>query len=593
MAQPASTVDSDTSVQPRSPKKPMGPVFKVASGPTRWADERVGLASLSRPFLRKVFPDHWSFLLGEVALYSFIILLITGVFLTIWFKPSMAEIEYEGTYQLLRGLPMSEAYASTLALSFDIRGGLLVRQMHHWAAMLFVAAMLTHSLRVFFTGAFRKPREINWLIGVGLLSIGLINGFTGYSLPDDLLSGTGLRFVDGLIRSIPLIGTWAEFFVFNGEFPGDLIIPRLYMVHILLIPGILLGLIAAHLALVVYHKHSQFPGPGRTEENVVGYPVFPVYAAKAGGFFFIVFGVITLMGGLLQINPVWVFGPYNPSQITAGSQPDWYMGFVEGAIRIMPAWEWHLGSTTWSWNVAIPGLGLMTGMFVLMGVYPWIEQWATGDKSEHHILDRPRNAPTRTAFGVAAMTCYGMFWIGGGNDIVATTFGMSLNAVTYFLRVAVFVAPVIAFMLTKRICIGLQRSDAERLLHGAESGIIERDPSGGYSERHRPISQGEAYTLTQHKEYAALAPLSETDGMSAKEIKAEQRRRAAARFSFINDLRKPTRAELEEATHHHGNGHGNGHGDGNGNGHAVEGDGNGHHSITAGTTQQNVSSQSH
>jgi ubiquinol-cytochrome c reductase cytochrome b subunit len=585
MAEPATTVDTGSSVQPQAPTKPLGPVFKVAAGPARWADERVGLAGLTRPFLRKVFPDHWSFLLGEIALYSFIVLLLSGVFLTIWFVPSMAEIEYEGTYQLLRGMPMSEAYASTLALSFDIRGGLLLRQMHHWAAMLFMAAMLTHSLRIFFTGAFRKPREINWLIGVTLIALGLVEGFAGYSLPDDLLSGTGLRFVDGLIRSIPLIGTWAEFFMFAGEFPGELIIPRLYMVHILLIPAIILGLIAAHLALVVYHKHTQFPGPGRTEENVVGYPVFPVYAAKAGGFFFIVFGVATLMGALLQINPVWVFGPYNPAQVTAGSQPDWYMGFVEGGIRIMPNWEWHLGSTTWSWNVFLPGMGLMGALFGVMAIYPFVEAWVTGDKSEHHILDRPRNNPTRTAFGVAAMTCYAMLWIGGGNDLVATTFGVSLNAVTYVLRVAVFVAPVIAFMLTKRICIGLQRSDEARLLHGAESGIIERDPSGGYSERHRPISQGEAFTLTQHKEHPALLPLSETDGMSAREIKAEQRRRAASRFYFIHDLRMPTRAELEEAAHHHGDGHGDGH--------AVEGDGNGHHSITAGTTQQNVSSQSH
>ncbi len=585
MAEPATTVDTGPSVRPQAPTKPLGPVFKVAAGPARWADERIGLAGLTRPFLRKVFPDHWSFLLGEIALYSFIVLLLSGVFLTIWFKPSMAEIEYEGTYQLLRGMPMSEAYASTLALSFDIRGGLLLRQMHHWAAMLFMAAMLTHSLRIFFTGAFRKPREINWLIGVSLIALGLVEGFAGYSLPDDLLSGTGLRFVDGLIRSIPLIGTWAEFFMFAGEFPGELIIPRLYMVHILLIPAIILGLIGAHLALVVYHKHTQFPGPGRTEENVVGYPVFPVYAAKAGGFFFIVFGVSTLMGALLQINPVWVFGPYNPAQVTAGSQPDWYMGFVEGGIRIMPNWEWHLGSTTWSWNVALPGLGLMGALFGVMAIYPFVEAWVTGDKSEHHILERPRNAPTRTAFGVAAMTCYAMLWIGGGNDLVATTFGVSLNAVTYVLRVAVFVAPVIAFLLTKRICIGLQRSDEARLLHGAESGIIERDPSGRYSERHRPVSQGEAFTLTQHKQHPALLPLSETDGMSAREIKAEQRRRAATRFYFIHDLRKPTRAELEEAAHHHGDGHGDGH--------AVEGDGNGHHSITAGTTQQNVTSQSH
>ena len=256
------------------------------------------------------------------------------------------------------------------------------------------------------------------------------------------------------------------------------------MAHILLIPAVLLGLIAAHLALVVYHKHTQYPGPGRNDGNVVGYPVFPVYMAKAGGFFFIVFGVITLMGGLMQINPLWTYGPYNPAQVTAGSQPDWYMGFVEGAIRIMPNWESHIGNTTWSWNVAIPGLGLMGLMAVSMMVYPFVEQWVTGDKSEHHILDRPRNVPTRTAFGVAAMTCYGLFWIGGGNDIVATQFDVSLNSVTYFLRVMVFVGPVIAFIITKRICIALQRSDAERLLHGSESAIIVRDPSGGYSEAH-------------------------------------------------------------------------------------------------------------
>jgi ubiquinol-cytochrome c reductase cytochrome b subunit len=587
MAKPATTVTADESVQAQTPRKPLGPVFKVASGPARWADERIGLAGLTRPFLRKVFPDHWSFLLGEIALYSFIVLLLSGIFLTLWFKPSMGEIEYEGSYQLLRGIQMSEAYASTLNLSFDIRGGLLLRQMHHWAAMLFVAAMLTHSLRIFFTGAFRKPREINWLIGVGMLVMGLFEGFMGYSLPDDLLSGTGLRFMDGAIRATPIIGTWAEFFFFGGQFPGDLVVPRLYMVHILLLPALLLGLIAAHLALVVYHKHTQFPGPGRTEDNVVGYPVFPVYAAKAGGFFFIVFGVITLMGALMQINPVWVFGPYNPGEITAGSQPDWYMGFAEGAIRIMPGpgWEWHIGSTTWSWNVFLPLAVPMGLLFGGMAIYPFIEGWVTGDKSEHHILDRPRNNPTRTAFGVAAMTWYGMLWAGGGNDIIATTFGISLNSVTYFLRVAVFVAPILAFLLTKRICIGLQRSDEERLLHGAETGIIERDPSGGYSERHRPIMQGEGYVLTQHKDHPALTPLTETDGLSAREIRIEQWRRRAGRFYFIDTLRKPTQAELEEAAHHHGDG------DGHGNGHEVEGDGNGHHSITAGTTQNVVPNQ--
>jgi ubiquinol-cytochrome c reductase cytochrome b subunit len=555
MAQPAATVPDETAVQAQTPKKELGPVFKLASGPTKWLDDRIGVAKLGRPFLRKVFPDHWSFLLGEIALYSFIVLILSGIFLTIWFKPSMAEIEYEGTYELLRGIQMSEAYASTLGLSFDIRGGLLLRQMHHWAAAVFVAAMLAHSLRIFFTGAFRKPREINWLIGVAMLTLGIINGFTGYSLPDDLLSGTGLRFVDGLIRSIPIIGTWAEFFVFAGEFPGELIIPRLYMVHILLVPALLLGLIAAHLALVVYHKHTQFAGPGRIEGNVVGYPVFPVYAAKAGGFFLIVFGVLTLMGATMQINPVWVFGPYNPAEVTAGSQPDWYMGFVEGGIRIMPNWEWHIGSTTWSWNVAIPGLGLMGLFFGLMAIYPFIEAWVTGDKSEHHILDRPRDNPTRTAFGVAAITGYALLMIGGGNDIVATQFDVSLNAVTNFLRVAVFVGPVIAFLVTKRICIGLQRADHDRLIHGAESGVIDRAPSGKYSERHKPIGTGEAFALTQHDDTPALLPMADVDGMSVREIRAEQLRRRATRFFFIDTLRRPTRAELEEAAHHHAHGH--------------------------------------
>jgi ubiquinol-cytochrome c reductase cytochrome b subunit len=586
MARPAATVSDAPAVQAETPKQELGPVFKLAAGPSEYLDQRLGLAKLSRPFIRKVFPDHWSFLLGEVALYSFVVLLLTGVFLTIWYTPSMAEVRYDGSYQLLRGLSMSESYQSALHLSFDIRGGLLVRQIHHWAAMLFLAAMLAHSLRIFFTGAFRKPRELNWLLGVALVATGLIEGFAGYSLPDDLLSGTGLRFVDGLIRSIPLIGTWAEFFVFGGEFPGDLIVARLYMVHILLLPAIILGLIAAHLALVVYLKHTQFPGPGRTEANVVGYPIFPVYMAKAGGFFFIVFGVLVLMGGLMQINPVWTYGPYNPAEVSAGSQPDWYMGFVEGAIRIMPNWESHIGGTTWSWNVAIPGLGTMALFFGLMAIYPFLEAWVTKDKTEHHILERPRNNPTRTGFGVAAMAAYGMLWIGGGNDLVATQFHVSLNAVTYFLRVAVFVVPVLAFMATKRICIGLQRSDEERLLHGAETGIIERDPSGAYSERHAPISQGEAWTLTQHRQYAALMPAESDPDLSDGQLQRENLRRRASRFYFIDTLRKPTRAELE-AAQHHGDGHdGNGHGeleDGhNGNGH--HGNGREHHSIEAGAT---------
>jgi ubiquinol-cytochrome c reductase cytochrome b subunit len=539
MAKPAELSPESPAMEVRTPPKDAAGPSKLA-GPVTWIDDRIGLAKLMGN-IRKVFPDHWSFLLGEIALYSFVILLLTGVFLTIWFKPSMAEVEYAGSYELLRNVQMSEAFSSTLAISFDIRGGLLVRQIHHWSAMLFVAAMTVHMLRVFFTGAFRKPRELNWVIGVGLLSIGLVEGFAGYSLPDDLLSGTGLRFVDGLVRSIPLIGTWAEFFVFGGEYPGTLVIPRLYMVHILLVPGILLGLITAHMALLVYHKHTHWPAPGRTNRNIQGYPFFPIYVAKAGGFFFIVFGVTILMGALMQINPVWLFGPYNPSQVTAGSQPDWYMGFVEGAIRIIPNWETHLLGTTWSWNIFLPGVGLMGLLFTVLALYPFIETWITGDKEEHHLLERPRNAPNRTAFGVAGMACYGMFWLAGGNDIIATQFHVSLNNVTYFMRVAVFVVPVIAFIVTKRICLSLQRADRDRVLHGSESNIIVRSPDGGYSESHAPISHGEAYSLTRHQQLDALTSNTRLIGRT---------RGLLSRWYADGQLPAPTAEEIEAAAHH-------------------------------------------
>src|ERR1700709_1260700 len=370
------------------------PPSKVGAAAT-WADDRLGLAKLGKKHLRKVFPDHWSFMLGEVALWSFVVLLLTGVFLTLWFRPSMGEVVYNGSYDQLRGIPMSEAYASSLNLSFDVRGGLLMRQMHHWAAMTFVAGMMVHLLRVYFTGAFRKPRELNWVVGSLLLLLGTFEGFTGYSPPDDLLSGTGLRAADGFMKSQPVIGTYMSFLLFGGEFPGDSIIPRLFTVHVLLIPGILIALVSAHMLLLVYHKHTQWPGPGRTEQNVVGFPMLPVYAAKAGGVFFILFRVLALMGGLLSINPVWRFGPYNPSQVTAGSQPDWYMGWPDGALRIMPNWETHLwGNWTLSWNVFLPIIVLPGLMFTILMMLPFLEQWISGDKREHHLLQRPRNAPT-------------------------------------------------------------------------------------------------------------------------------------------------------------------------------------------------------
>lgn len=548
----ASTRGVDTAPEQEASTAAKGPrpLAKLES-PVTALDDRVGLAALGRKNLRKVFPDHWSFLLGEVALYSFIICLITGVFLTIWFRPSMAEITYDGSYQLLKGLHMSEAFASTLEISFDIKGGLLIRQLHHWGALLFVAAMFAHMMRVFFTGAFRKPRELNWLLGVGLISMGAVEGFAGYSLPDDLLSGTGLRFADGMIRSFPLIGTWAEFFVFGGEYPGELIISRLYMVHILLLPGLLLGLVAAHMALVVYHKHTQFPGPGRTEKNVVGYPMFPVYMAKAGGFFFIVSGVLVLMATFMQINPLWQYGPYNPAQVTAGSQPDFYMGAAEGGVRIMPPWETYWFGLTWSWNIFIPGVGILGALFTGMALYPFIERWVTGDKEEHHLLQLPHQAPTRTAIGVAAIAAYFCAQLGGANDLMATHFELSLNAITWFLRIMIFVSPIVAFLVTKRICVSLQRRDNELLTHGSPSGDMERLPDGGYFEHHVNLSDDEAFTLSQHREHVPVEASPSTDAHGVRTKGGVSKNRARwSRFFYETDALKPSAEEIAEGRAH-------------------------------------------
>ena len=524
----------------------------VVGGVAGYVDDRLASANFTKRILNKVFPDHWSFMLGEIALYSFIILLLSGTYLTLWFKPSMIEIVYNGSYVPLKGVKMSEAFASTLDISFDVRGGLLMRQIHHWAALFFIAAMSVHVMRIFFTGAFRKPREINWVIGTFLLVLGILEGFAGYSLPDDLLSGTGLRIAEGIVQAVPLVGSYLAMFLFGGEFPGTDFISRLYAIHILIVPGILLALVTVHLIMVFYQKHTQFPGQGRTESNVVGYRLYPIYMAKAGGFFFIVFGVITLISSLFTINAVWLYGPYTPSQVTAGSQPDWYIGWLDGAVRIMPNWETNLLGYTFSWNLIVPALVIPGIMFTALGLYPWIESWLTGDKREHHILDRPRNNPTRTGLGVMAITFYLILWISGGNDIIATAFNLSINSITWTFRVLIFVAPVIAFKVTKRICLGLQRRDREKLLHGYESGQILRLPHGEFIEIHKPITDAEKAVILSKQDYSPLqleAAVDENGVRNPKSRKAKLQARMSNWF-YGDNIPVPTAAELEAAAHH-------------------------------------------
>ncbi|RYV50310.1 cytochrome bc1 complex cytochrome b subunit [Pengzhenrongella frigida] len=527
---------------------------RAAGATADYLDQRTGIAAAVKGLSRKIFPDHWSFMLGEIALYSFVVLLISGVFLTAFFVPSMAETEYDGPWAAMNGVPMSEAFASTLRLSFEVRGGLLMRQVHHWAALLFMAAIVTHMMRVFFTGAFRKPRELNWLIGFTLMILGLVAGFTGYSLPDDVLSGNGLRITDGIVMAVPVIGTYLSYWIFGGEFPGQDLIPRLFTIHVLLVPALILALIGAHLFLVFLQKHTQYPGGGRTDKNVVGYPLFPIYAAKAGGFFFIVFGVIALMAATMSINPVWNYGPYDPSPVSSGAQPDWYMLFLDGAVRLMPGQtEFVIAGFTLSLNVLVPAMVVPGVLFGVLALYPFIEAFATGDKRVHNVLDRPRNVPFRTATGVSVLSAFIVLILSGANDIIADHFSLSINDITWTLRVLLFVVPAIAFWVTKRICLGLQRKDRELVLHGHETGRIVRFAHGEYIEVHKPLSDEERWLRVNYDAHAPLqiAPAHDSRGVRRKGYRRDLLRQRVSRTFFEDRVEPVTPAELA-AAHAHG-----------------------------------------
>ncbi|GAA2441730.1 ubiquinol-cytochrome c reductase cytochrome b subunit [Actinomadura vinacea] len=516
--------------------------LKALAGTGRAIDDRLGGAPFARKAMRKAFPDHWSFLLGEIALYSFVIVLLTGVFLTLFFKPSMNEVVYDGSFQALRGVPMSEAYASTLHITFEVRGGLLMRQIHHWATILFMAAIVVHLLRNFFTGAFRKPRELNWLIGIVLFMLVMVNGLFGYSLPDDLLSGTGIRILEGVLLGIPVVGSYVQMFLFGGEFPGDLIIPRLYVVHILLIPGILLALIPLHAVVLTWRQtHTQFPGRGSSNRTVRGYPFFPVFIAKTTAFFLWVFGVVALLATFFQINPIWLFGPYDPGAISAGSQPDWYMGWLEGALRIMPAWEINALGHTVTFSVIVPALVVPGILFTGLAVYPFLERWVTGDHQVHNLLDRPRDVPARTGIGFGGVVFFGVLWAAGGNDIIAYKFDIPLFWTTWFFRIAIIMGPVLAYVIAYRICLGLQSRDRALIEHGLETGIIRRAPDGEYTEVERPLAPEGAAPITDERPPAAIAMgRPEHQGVQPPEARSRLGKvRIALNRRFTTDLATP------------------------------------------------------
>jgi ubiquinol-cytochrome c reductase cytochrome b subunit len=497
----------------REARRELGPYGRVQQAVNE-LDERIGIARGGRILLDKIFPDHWSFMLGEIALYSFIVLVATGIFLTLYYVPSQAIVVYHGVYKPLDGVRMSQAYESTVNLSFAVRAGLLMRQMHHWAADVFIGSIVVHMARIFFTGAFRKPRELNWTIGIILLILAILNGFIGYSLPDDLISGTGIRIGYSILLSIPFVGSYLAFFLFGGPYPGHIIIERFYILHVLILPLLIIGLIGAHLTLLVRQKHTQFPGKGRTEHNVVGSPLFPQFAAKTTGFMLMVTGVLGVLGGFAQINPIWQFGPYEPTKISYAVQPDWYMGFLDGALRIMPSWQWTAWGHTIPWEVFLPGVVFPGLVFNLCLAWPMIERRFTDDYVMHNLLDRPRDRPKRTAAGAAMIALLFTVFAASSTDVLANFFHVSLNEVIWFFRVAVIVVPIIVGVVTWRICIELQHVPGA--VKRKRAMVVSRTPEGEYVAAPAPERPGDEHHELEPEPVPVRIELEpETVGVSA------------------------------------------------------------------------------
>ncbi len=415
-----------------------------------WLDDRTGFSRIAYSSMRKVFPDHWSFLLGEIALFCFILLVATGTYLTFFYVPSGEQLHYAGPYTPLLGTEISAAYDSVLNISFEVRAGLIIRQVHHWSALIFVAVIVVHMGRIFFTAAYRKPRELNWLIGIGLLLFAIGEGFTGYSLPDDLLSGSGLRIAYSVLLSIPLVGPFLAFLAFGGEFPTEQIISRLFIIHVLLLPGLLIGGLVAHIGLVWIQKHTMYKTPGARESIVRGPSFWPVQVFRSTGLFLLTGAVVALLGGLVQINPVWTYGPYTPYVATVPAQPDWYMGWLEGALRLGPSFEPTIFGVTIP-SLFLPAIGLPTLMLLLFVAWPFVEKHVRGDDEEHHLLEWPSEAPGRTAVGAAVLCVLVVLTLAGGNDVLAALTTVTLEDLNSIFRISLLVLPILVGLIVYRI----------------------------------------------------------------------------------------------------------------------------------------------
>ena len=447
-----------------------------------YLDARLGSADFTKKALKKVFPDHWSFMLGEICVYAFVVLLITGTFVAFFFNDSDAPVTYHGSYSPLVGRTVASSYDSVLHLSFGVPMGLLIRQMHHWAAIVFTGAILFHMSRIFFTGAFRKPRELNWVIGLTLLLLAIVDGFSGYSLPGDAVSGAGLRIAASVAQAIPFVGTPLSFGFFGGKYPTDLMTARLFIVHVLFVPLAIVGAISLHLGILWRQHHTQFAGPGRTETKLVGSALWPFYAMKSIGLLAATFAVIAFLGGLFTINPIWIYGPYDPWTVASPAEPDWYVAWLDGALRIGPGWSivllGHTIGPLFFSALLMPGV-LFGGLYA----WPWIEAAISRDRANHNIDQMPYDVPWRLGAGVAALAFLTDLGFAASDDVQARLFHISVENLMFVYRVGALVAPPIAGAIA--VGIGFELRARLRSKEGIEQvrrAVLRRNAQGGYDD---------------------------------------------------------------------------------------------------------------
>jgi len=378
----------------------------------KWFDERLELRKFKEKFLSKTFPTHPTFLLGETALFSFITLVVTGIFLGFLYEPSTTMVS-------LFGAMVPAAYASVVRLDL-LPMGLIIRRIHHWSAMIMIAAILAHLLRIYFTASYRKPREINWLVGLSLWGMAMVAAFTGYLLPYSQFSVTATSIAYYMAKSVPWVGEWISRFLFAGDFPSDGTVPRFFFMHVMLIPAVLVGLIGLHMLILIKQKHTEPQSNRNRSESqggrrLIGIPIWPEQTVISLSFYLFLLFVVVMMATYIPLNPIETYGP--PSPGTPVMRPDWYFLVVYGFLKLVPG---NISFSILGGKITpetIGGVIFPAFTFVVYALIPFID----GSKEPQHYMENPLHRPFMTSLGIGGIVFLCMMVVAGYIDVLHIT----------------------------------------------------------------------------------------------------------------------------------------------------------------------------